>query len=184
MGAHVGVVAQALAVALRLGHPGQVVAVHQRQAHQFIRLVGQALQQGFGNVHRACAAEVTQPERREFGGQQVVAPLAGLAHIAPRLQLGQQAVAGAQGHVQLPGQQGQGNTFRLGGQVLQQGQSAVQCQTHGVSITYREKIVQLGNANAKRFKNSAACETLSRPSAAFSQDTGDINHAYHPHRRA
>ena len=40
----------------------------------------------------------------------------------------------------------------------------------------------IGNANAKRFKNSAVCETLSRPSAAFSQDTGDINHAYRPHQ--
>ena len=134
MGAHVGVVAQALARALRLGHPGQMLAVHQRQAHQLTRLVGQALQQRLGDVHGACAAEVAQSERRKFGGQQIVAPHMRLAHVAPGLQIGQQAVAGAQGHVQLAGQQGQRNPVRVGGQVFQQGQATVERQAHRVSM--------------------------------------------------
>jgi hypothetical protein len=49
-------------------------------------------------------------------------------------------------------------------------------------IETRFSSIENASANAKSFKISAGCETLSRPSTAFAQDTGGINHACRPHQ--
>ncbi len=129
--AHVGVVANALlARALCLGHPDQAVVVHDRQPHELARLQRQPLQQRLGNVDDARVAEVTQAERDHLGRELVVALLALLPHIAAVLQITQQAVAGAQGNVQVLGHVGQGQPVWVARKVFEQGKTTVESKVH------------------------------------------------------
>ena len=129
---HVGVVAQALAGALRTGHPGQAIAIHHRQAHQLARKFGQAVQQGLRRIHDAGVAEITQAHGDQLGGEQVIPHLAGLAHIAAAGQVGQQAMGRAFRNVQALGNGGQLQPFAMGAKQLQNTQRSLEHTVHGV----------------------------------------------------
>ncbi|MCY1449093.1 hypothetical protein D9M71_658130 [compost metagenome] len=121
--AHVRVVAQAGTRPLRLGDPGQALAVDHPQAHQFAGFLGQAVEDRLHHVSPA-VGQVTEAQRHQLGGQLVAAALRVLAHVAQADQLGEHAVGGALGDLQLVGQGLHGHPARVGGQAFQKTQCA------------------------------------------------------------
>ncbi|MNH18542.1 hypothetical protein D3C79_782470 [compost metagenome] len=116
--AHVGVVTQAGTGALGLGDPGLTLAVDHPQAHQFASLLRQLLEDRLDNIG-ATAGQVAKAHGHQASAQVIAAALGVLAHIAQAHQLGEHAVGGALGDVQLFGQGLQGQPARGAGKAFE-----------------------------------------------------------------